>query len=71
MKKIIIFVLITFLFNQVTLDSVNSVPKLDFSKGFNIPGIVPEKMEIIQPTALLPYQIEGFLGLCESVRELE
>ena len=67
MKKIIILILFSLLFTQIQKDSVNKVPNVDFSKGFNIPGIIPEKIPYMaHEVFLFPEEIEAIKQKAKS-----
>ena len=67
MKKIIILILFSLLSTQVQKDSVNKVPNVDFSKGFNVPGIIPEKIPYMaHEVFLFPEEIEAIKQKAKS-----
>ena len=59
MKQILLLISLGFLFSQAEIDTTAKLPVFDFSKGFNIPGIIPKQMPITNKLALLPYEIEA------------
>ncbi len=67
MKKIIILILFSLLLTQIQKDSVNKVPNVDFSKGFSIPGIIPEKIPYMaNEVFLFPEEIEAIKQKAKS-----
>ena len=67
MKKIIILILFSLLFTQIQKDSVNKVPNVDFSKGFNVTGIIPEKIPYMaHEVFLFPEEIEAIKQKAKS-----
>ena len=60
LKKIISIILLSILFNQNEKDTTNKIPIIDFSKGFNIPGIIPEEIPMFSDgLPLFPKDIEA------------
>ena len=58
--KIISFIFtFVLLFSQTETDTLKNIPLLDFTKNFNIPGIVPQTVPMANEFILLPYQIEA------------
>ena len=58
MKIPLIFLLSGYLFSQAETDSAGKFPVFDLSKGFNIPGIIPQKIPITNALVLFPHEIE-------------
>ena len=59
MKQVLLLISLGLLFSQAEIDTTEKLPVFDFSKGFNIPGIIPKQMPIANKLALLPYEIEA------------
>ncbi len=59
MKQVLLLISLGLLFSQAEIDTTKKLPVFDFSKGFNIPGIIPKQMPITNKLALLPYEIEA------------
>ena len=63
LKKIISIILLSILFNQNEKDTTNKIPIIDFSKGFNIPGIIPEEIPMFSGgLPLFPKDIEAIIA---------
>ena len=60
MKKVFIILLGACLFSQIATDTT-SIPVIDFSKGFNIPGIIPKDLSMMSPRFLLTHEIEAII----------
>ena len=58
MKKNLLLIGVGFLFSQADIDTTKKLPFFDLSKGFNIPGIVPKTVPMMNEFVLFPYQIE-------------
>ena len=58
MKQILILIGFGLLFSQADVDTTKKLPFFDLSKGFNIPGIVPKTVPMMNEFVLFPYQIE-------------
>ena len=67
MKKIIVIIFGTFLLSQVQIDTTKQIPPLDFSKGFNIPGIIPEKIPSERDIFLFSHENMFFQILDENL----
>ena len=60
MSKIKLFILISLLFAESEIDSIiKTKPKIDFSKGFDIPGIIPDKIPMMDKNFLFSNEIEA------------
>ena len=59
MKQVLLLISLGFLFSQAEIDTTEKLPVIDFSKSFNIPGIIPKQMLNSNNLALLPYEIEA------------
>ena len=59
MKQVLLLISLGFLFSQVEIDTTAKLPVLDFSKGFNIPGIIPKEISISNKLVLFPNEIEA------------
>jgi peptidyl-prolyl cis-trans isomerase B (cyclophilin B) len=59
MKQVLLLISLGFLFSQAEIDTTAKLPVLDFSKGFNIPGIIPKEISIANKLVLFPYEIEA------------
>ena len=57
MKQVLLLISLGFLFSQAEIDTTAKLPVLDFSKGFNIPGIIPKKIPIANELVLFPNEI--------------
>tara|TARA_B100000029_G_scaffold435515_2_gene449583 strand:+ start:1873 stop:2754 length:882 start_codon:yes stop_codon:yes gene_type:complete len=67
LKKIISIILLSILFNQNEKDTTNKIPIIDFSKGFNIPGIIPEEIPMFSGgLPLFPKDIEAIKEKAKS-----
>ena len=67
LKKIISIILLSLLFNQNEKDTINKIPIIDFSKGFNIPGIIPEEIPMFSGgLPLFPKDIEAIKEKAKS-----
>ena len=59
MKQVLLLISLGFLFSQAEIDTTEKLPVIDFSKSFNIPGIIPKQMLNSNNRALFPYEIEA------------
>jgi len=58
MKNLLIFFLLGSLFSQVEKDTTKKLPVFDLSKGFNIPGLIPNNIPLLEQQQLLSHEIE-------------
>ena len=66
-KKIILIIILSILFNQNEKDTINKIPIIDFSKGLNIPGIIPEEIPMFSGgLPLFPKDIEAIKEKAKS-----
>jgi len=58
MKHLIIVFFIGYSFSEAEIDTSKKLPKIDLSKGFNIPGLIPSNIPMAEKIQLLPNEIE-------------
>ena len=58
MNKFIIIFLSVLLSDEIRIDSLKTIPKIDLSKGFNIPGIIPKDLNFGKKRFLVQSEID-------------
>ena len=58
MKILLMVFLSVYLFGQAKIDTSRKIPVFDLSKGFNIPGLIPNNIPTAEKIQLLPNEID-------------